>query len=155
MAKLVLVVVLLGASAVLAQNNSQSDQKEIVSLEQQLTQMDKTGVYPQQFVNEHVASDLVWENPGGAAGRDEFTKSFPDQQILEEKNEDVKVRTFGNTAVSSGKWWKKAKITSENGKVEEFDGYFQNVWVKQNGKWQLVASATSPLYHPKKEQGAK
>jgi len=55
---------------------------------------------------------------------------------------DVKVRLFGNTAVviGAGKY-----VVDSKGKRAEFRERFTDVYVKRGGRWQPVASHTTPI----------
>ena len=145
--KQLFLAVFFGASTLLGQANSQDAEKEITGLEQQMVQMDIKNDYPQQFINEHVSSDLTTAWPMGISiGREHFTDTVPGQQILDEKLDRISVKTFGNVAVINGRWWKKVKNQSGNGKVDEFHGFMQHTWINNNGKWQLIAQAAGPLF---------
>jgi ketosteroid isomerase-like protein len=52
--------------------------------------------------------------------------------------DDVKVRVYGNTAVTTGRWTRISK--DAEGKDTSAAGFFTHVWVKQNNKW-LVSVA--------------
>jgi ketosteroid isomerase-like protein len=52
------------------------------------------------------------------------------------KSSDVKVRVYGKTAVMTGRF--NAKGTFK-GKTIDVRERYTAVWVKQNGRWQLVA----------------
>jgi ketosteroid isomerase-like protein len=52
--------------------------------------------------------------------------------------DDIKVRVYGNTAVTTGRWTRVSK--DADGKDTSAAGFFTHVWVKQNNKW-LVAVA--------------
>jgi len=50
---------------------------------------------------------------------------------------DVKVRMHGNTAVLTGAYHERG---TSNGKPYEYHDRFTDVWLKTDGKWQLIAS---------------
>jgi ketosteroid isomerase-like protein len=56
--------------------------------------------------------------------------------------DDVEVRVYGNTAVETG-----LSIMSgqDKGKTVPRDNRFTRVWVKQQGRWRLVANHYSSL----------
>jgi ketosteroid isomerase-like protein len=55
---------------------------------------------------------------------------------------DVKVATFGNTAIASGAW--RGKGTT-NGKPVDAHERWVDTWMKMpSGKWQCIASASAP-----------
>lgn len=63
---------------------------------------------------------------------------------------DLKVRLYGQTAVTTGIW--KTSAQSQNGKPVEKAERFTRVWVKENGRWQLAASHYSNAFVPPVQQ---
>ena len=55
---------------------------------------------------------------------------------------EVQVRVYGNTAVETGR---STMVGQDKGKAVPRDNRFTRVWVRKNGKWQLVANHYSPL----------
>jgi uncharacterized protein (TIGR02246 family) len=55
---------------------------------------------------------------------------------------DVQVRVYGNTAVETGR---STMIGQDKGKAVPRDNRFTRVWVKQQGRWRLVANHYSLL----------
>jgi ketosteroid isomerase-like protein len=51
--------------------------------------------------------------------------------------DDVQVRVYGNTAVETGR---STMIGQDKGQTVPRDTRFTRVWVKQQGRWQLVAN---------------
>jgi ketosteroid isomerase-like protein len=96
------------------------------------------------MVNEILADDF---NGTGANGA-----TFPKATALEElktgayavesmQMDEVSVNVYGDTAVSFTSQQEKSKY---GGKDSSGHYHFTNVWVKRNGKWQVVASHGSP-----------
>src|SRR5919199_6234319 len=56
--------------------------------------------------------------------------------------DDVQVRVYGNTAVETGR---STMNGQDKGKAVPRDTRFTRVWVKQQGRWRLVANHYSPL----------
>jgi ketosteroid isomerase-like protein len=56
---------------------------------------------------------------------------------------EVAVNTHGDTAVVTGVW--TGKGVSSEGKAFEGKERWADTWVKKNGKWQCVASASAPI----------
>jgi ketosteroid isomerase-like protein len=50
---------------------------------------------------------------------------------------DLKVRMHGNTAVATGAYHEKG---TDKGKAYEYRDRFTDVWINNNGKWQVIAS---------------
>jgi len=59
--------------------------------------------------------------------------------------DDVQVRVYGNTAVETGL---STMIGQDKGKTVPRDNRFTRVWVKQLGRWRLVANHYSSLITP-------
>ena len=69
-----------------------------------------------------------------------------DHMIHYEKFEssDLKVRIYGNAAVVTGQTWIKATV-KKSGRAIDASVRFTDTFIKQNGKWQAVASQTTLL----------
>ena len=85
------------------------------------------------------ADEFVYTNPDGEI-RDKaqqlaFTRSG-DLKFQSAQSSDVKVRVYGKTAVMTGRFNAKGTFKGENIDVRE---RYTAVWVKQNGRWRLVA----------------
>ena len=57
-------------------------------------------------------------------------------KLEEARSEDVRIRIYGETAVMTGRFTAKARSA---GKTEMIDERYTAVWVRQDGRWQLVA----------------
>jgi uncharacterized protein (TIGR02246 family) len=69
--------------------------------------------------------------------------NFKRGEVKSLTNDDVKIRIYGNdTAIVTGSWKRVSK--DQNFKDTSASGRLTHVWVKQNGKWLLVASHYSP-----------
>jgi ketosteroid isomerase-like protein len=56
---------------------------------------------------------------------------------------DIQVNTHGDSAVVTGVW--HGKGTDSDGKSVDARERWADTWVKKDGKWQCVASASAPL----------
>jgi ketosteroid isomerase-like protein len=56
---------------------------------------------------------------------------------------DMKVTAHGETAIVTGSWIGKG--TDDTGKTVDTKERWADTWVKTNGKWQCVASASAPI----------
>jgi hypothetical protein len=138
-------MVFLGTSSLLAQTESQNaDQREITALEQQIVQLDLKGIESPQFDQDHLGRDVIGVWPMGFWGWDEATKPDP-RPPLEEKVDNLKFRFYGNTAIVDGTAFKKDRDPSNPANIKEWHGFLVHVWVKRDGKWQLVSVANGPL----------
>ena len=92
-----------------------------------------------------LASDFNGTSPTGS--------TFPKAEAIEELKagtyavesmtmDEVSVNVYGNTAVSFTSQQEKSKL---NGKDISGHYHFTNVWVKKDGKWQVVSSHGSRL----------
>ena len=92
------------------------------------------------------SDDLVFTSPNGhmtnKTQRLAGQKPSAQSAQLANINDEVKVRVYGNTAVVTvlSTWKGKAG-------TQEFSDQYQatHVWVKQRGKWQLVAAHVTPV----------
>jgi len=134
-------ILLLMALAVQAQMGG-GVEKAIASMEQQWTAAGKMsnpdGVAPllaDNFIN--MNSDGTVLNKAQSLAQTKGSKW--------EINEisDVKVTTFGNTAIATGAW--RGKGTSSDGKPVDAHERWVDTWMKMpSGKWQCIASAAAP-----------
>jgi ketosteroid isomerase-like protein len=142
---LMCIAVVLTALAVQAQTSNEmsgSVEKAIANLEQQWTAAGKTG-------NSEALAPLLADNY--ASLDSDGTMSNKSQSLERTKaskweiNEisDVKVTTFGDTAIATGAW--RGKGTRSNGKPVDAHERWVDTWMKMpDGKWQCIASASAP-----------
>ena len=121
---------------------SQSTPASPQQLEQLERQFRPREALSPDFVQKYVAADYVWTMPGAELGRSDLTKGFPGETVYENKIQDLNVRVIGETGVASGHMTKRAKEASD-GLVHDWKVFFQDVWVKQDGAWKLIATASS------------
>ena len=93
---------------------------------------------------------------------DEYVSTFPDGTVLDKKGEiellqsgevafaameplEMKVRVFGDTAVITGRSAIRAIV---KGQVESGELRFTDVWAKEDGRWQAVASQVTRITRP-------
>ena len=133
-----------------AQNNrkatrsTQNVERELIELERQLSE---ALARQDALVLDRLWSEtLVFTFPNGQvsdkARRLAAQKPSADPNQLTNRNEEVKVYTYGNTAVVTvrSRWVDKA------GTQQYGDSYQStHVWVKQDGRWQLVAAHVSQV----------
>jgi uncharacterized protein (TIGR02246 family) len=86
------------------------------------------------------AEDFIGIGPSGTVRTkpqviSDFTSA--DLKFQSITTEDVQVRVYGNTAVETGR---STMIGQDKGKTVPRDNRFTRVWVKQQGRWQLVAN---------------
>ena len=96
-----------------------------------------------------LADNLVYvDYDGSVSNKQEFLDSVKSGNVTSEQinNEGVSVRLYSNNsvAVSTGIYRDKGV---EKGKPFQRRGRFTNVWIKQNGAWQCVASQSTLIAH--------
>ena len=95
-----------------------------------------------------LADNLVYvDYDGSLRNKQQFLASIKSASVSSEQinNEGVTVRLYNNNvAVSTGIYRDKGV---ENGKPFQRRGRFTNVWIKQNGAWQCIASQSTLIAH--------
>jgi len=142
---LVTVVLAVVASSV-ALGQKQSETKDQTrSVEQAVREVDKGRIQAQinadaAALDRIYADDFIGVGPSGTVRNKaqviaDFTSgSLKFQSIT---TDDVQVRVYGNTAVESGL---STMTGQDKGKTVPSDTRFTRVWVKQQGRWRLVAN---------------
>ena len=143
------VLVLTAASIALGQKQSASrDQRR--SVEQVIRQLDNERIQAQigadaVALDRIYADDFIGVGPSGTVRTkaqviSDFTSG--DLKFQSITTDDVQVRVYGNTAVETGR---STMIGQDKGKAVPRDTRFTRVWVKQQGRWRLVANHYSSL----------
>jgi ketosteroid isomerase-like protein len=100
------------------------------------------------FLERYLSDDYSSIHPHGTVldkkGEIESVKSG-DVAITEMKPNEMKVRTYGDTAVITGRSTIKAKV---NGQDASGEYRFTDVWVKRGDRWQAVASQVTRIAKP-------
>ena len=91
------------------------------------------------------ANDFIGIGPSGTVRTKaqviaDFTSG--DLRFQSITTDDVQVRVYGNTAVETGR---STMIGQDKGKAVPHDNRFTRVWIKQQGRWQLVSNHYSSL----------
>ena len=143
------ILLLTAAPIALAQEQSaRRDQRR--SVDQVIRQLDHERIQA-QIGADAVALDRLYANDFigiGPSGRvrtkpqviSDFTSG--DLKFQSITTDDVRVRVYGNTAVETGR---SIMSGQDNGKTVPRDNRFTRVWVKQQGRWRLVANHYSSL----------
>jgi len=139
------------AAPALAQSESkaalskQSVERQLIELERQLSEAlvrEDAAVLDRLWSN-----DLVFTFPNGKVSNKaqrlagQKPAAQPSQSESQTSNDEVKVFLYGNTAVVTvlSTWSGK-----ENNQAYRSQFQATHVWVKQEGRWQLVAAHVSP-----------
>ena len=69
--------------------------------------------------------------------------SQPKDVIESLTTSDIKVRDYGDTAVTTGRWKRVSK--SATGQDTSAEGFFTRVWVKRNNEWLMAVAHYSPV----------
>jgi ketosteroid isomerase-like protein len=120
------------------------------SVEQVIRQLDYERIQAQVSanavaLNRIYADDFIGIGPSGTVRTkpqviSDFTSG--DLKFQSITTHDVRVRVYGNTAVETGR---STMIGQDKGKAVPRDNRFTRVWIKQFGRWRLVANHYSPL----------
>jgi ketosteroid isomerase-like protein len=137
------------ASIALAQEQSARTNQNR-SVEQVIRQLDHERIQAQIGANAVAldriyADDFIGIGPSGTVRTkpqviSDFTSGNLKFQSI--TTEDVRVRVYGNTAVETGR---STMIGQDKGKAVPRDNRFTRVWIKEVGRWRLVANHYSPL----------
>ena len=143
------VLVLTAAPIALGQKQgAKGDQKR--GVEQAIRQLDHERIQAQigadaAALDRIYAEDFIGVGPSGTVRTkaqviSDFTSGNLKFQSI--TTDDVQVRVYGDTAVETGR---STMIGQDRGKAVPRDNRFTRVWVKQRGRWQLVANHYSLL----------
>ncbi len=123
-------------------NKSSGVEQAITKLEQQWAADGKSGNY--DALAPLLADNFITMDADGSL----HTKSEMLTRMKGSKWEvmevsDIKVTTFGNTAIATGAW--QGKGTLANGTAVDAHERWVDTWMKgASGKWQCIASASTP-----------
>ncbi len=120
-------------------------EKEILRLEEQLTRTEMR--LDVDALDRIYADDIMVTAPIGIcvdkpAVMSEVRQAADKATIGKYDKDDLKVRAFGDTAVTSYRM--TAEATAEGMEIKR-QLCITNVWLKRNGSWQLVARHTASL----------
>src|SRR6185503_18387533 len=142
-------LVLIAASIALGQKQS-ARRPPKRKVEQVIKQVDHERIQAQigadaAALDRIYANDFIGIGPSGRVRTKvqvmaDFTSG--DLKFQSITTEDVQVRVYGNTAVETGR---STMIGRDKGKAVPRDNRFTRVWIKQQGRWQLVSNHYSSL----------
>ena len=146
---LMTILLLTAAPIALAQEQSaRRDQRR--SVEQVIRQLDHERIQA-QIGADAVALDRIYANDFIGIGPSGTVRTKPqvisdftsgDLKFQSITTDDVRVRVYGNTAVETGR---SIMSGQDKGKTVPPDNRFTRVWIKQQGRWRLVANHYSSL----------
>ncbi|HWX92789.1 MAG TPA: nuclear transport factor 2 family protein [Terriglobales bacterium] len=118
-------------------------EKAVAALEQQWVDAAKannTDALAPLLADKFVNTD----SDGKVTGKAETLANAKASKMETDQISDVKVTVFGNTAIATGDWVGKGK--DAKGKPVDAHERWTDTWMKMsNGKWQCVASHSSPI----------
>ena len=120
------------------------------SVEQAIRQVDNERIQAQihadaAALDRIYADDFIGIGPSGTVrAKPQVLSDFTsgDLKFQSITTDDVHVRIYGNTAVETGR---STMNGQDRGKIVPRDNRFTRVWVKQHGRWRLVANHYSLL----------
>src|SRR5919205_1115906 len=141
-------LVLTAVPIALGQQSARREQRR--SVEQAIRQLDNERIQAQihadaAALDRIYADDFIGVGPSGTVRTkarviSDFTSG--DLKFQSITTDDVQVRVYGNTAVETGR---STMNGQDRGKAVPRDNRFTRVWVKQQGRWRLVANHYSLL----------
>src|SRR5438034_8477179 len=137
-------LVLTTASIALGQRSSASGDRR-GGIEQVIRQLDHERIQAQIDADAAAlariyAADFIGVGPSGAVRtKPQVISDFTSGELKFQSitTDDVQVRVYGNTAVETGR---STMNGQDKGQTVPRDTRFTRVWVKQQGRWQLVAN---------------
>jgi ketosteroid isomerase-like protein len=143
------VLIFTTVSIALAQTQS-ARRNQNMSVEQVIRQLDHERIQAQiganaVALNRIYADDFIGIGPSGTVRtKPQVILDFTSGELKFQSitTDDVRVRVYGNTAVETGR---STMIGQDKGKAVPRDNRFTRVWIKDGGRWRLVANHYSPL----------
>jgi len=143
------VLVVMPASVAFAQKErARRDQKG--SVEQTIRRLDDERIQAQihadaATLDRIYADDFIGVGPSGTVRtKPQVLSDFTSGELKFQSitTDEVRIRIYGNTALETGR---STMIGEDKGKAVPRDNRFTRVWVKQHGRWRLVANHYSLL----------
>jgi ketosteroid isomerase-like protein len=149
------VLIFTTVSIALAQTQS-ARRNQNTSVEQVIRQLDHERIQAQiganaVALNRIYADDFIGIGPSGTVRtKPQVILDFTSGELKFQSitTDDVRVRVYGNTAVETGR---STMIGQDKGKAVPRDNRFTRVWIKDGGRWRLVANHYSPLIRSETE----
>ena len=149
---IIAVLVLTAASIALGQKqNARRDQRR--SIEQVIRQLDHERIQA-QIDADRVALDRIYADDFIGIGPSGTVRTKPqvladftshDLKFQSITTDEVRIRVYGNTVVETGR---STMVGQDKGRVVPRDNRFTRVWVRRQGRWQIVANHYSLLNTP-------
>lgn len=142
---LVLAILTLTAASVAPGQEQSASADQTSSVEQAIRQVDQERIQAQisadaVALDRIYADDFIGVGPSGTVRtKPQVISDFTDGHLKFQSitTDEVQVRVYENTAVETGV---SKMIGQDRGKPVPSDNRFTRVWVKQQGRWRLVAN---------------
>src|SRR5437762_11404377 len=142
---LVIAVLALTATSIALGQKQSASRDQRSSVEQAIRKLDNERIQAQIHADAAAlariyADDFIGVGPSGTVRTkpqviSDFTSG--DLRFQSITTDEVRVRVYGNAAVETGR---STMNGQDKGKAVPHDTRFTRVWVKQNGRWRLVAN---------------
>jgi len=151
LAVLALLVLVAGLGRAQAQEQEKSKQateeatREVLKVDDQFNEAMRTGNVP--VLQQIMADDLTWIARGERLNKSQMIADVRRQNLHFKSltHDDVLVKINGNTAIESGH---STSVLEYKGKLSSEPRLFTNVYIKMDGRWQLVSHHVSDLAKP-------
>jgi ketosteroid isomerase-like protein len=120
-----------------------SDEKQILKLEDDWVQALVT--HDRDVLDRIVAPGFTFIEPDGTfKNRDQYlaNRSSKEAETESFQNDHLKVKVFGNSALASGL---ATIVERRDGKRYGFSLRWKELWRKESGRWQVLASQATPV----------
>jgi uncharacterized protein (TIGR02246 family) len=142
---LVIAILMLAASAMAQGQKQSAGGAQRSTVEQAIRKVDDERIQAQihadaAALDRIYADDFIGIGPSGIVrGKPQVISDFTsgDLKFQSINTEEVQVRVYGNTAVETGR---SIMDGHDKGKTVPRENRFTRVWVKQQGRWRLVAN---------------
>jgi uncharacterized protein (TIGR02246 family) len=145
-----LTVIALTATCIAVAQEQSASRDQRSSVEEAIRQVDNERIQAQihadaEALDRIYAEDFIGIGPSGTVRtKPQVLADFTSQNLKFQSitTDEVQVRVYENTAVETGL---STMIGQDKGKTVPRDNRFTRVWVKQQGRWRLVANHYSLL----------
>ena len=148
MRRIPIITVLIAMAFPIALGQKQTNQRG--SVEQTIRRLDDERIQAQihadaATLDRIYADDFIGVGPSGTVRtKPQVLSDFTSGELKFQSitTDEVRIRIYGNTALETGR---STMIGEDKGKAVPRDNRFTRVWVKQHGRWRLVANHYSLL----------
>lgn len=150
-----LAVVLLATASLAVGQAQNGSRRQNSSVQEAIRKLDNDRIQAQihadaAALDRLYADDFIGVGPSGTVRtKPQVITDFTSGRLKFQSitTEDIQVRVYGNTAVETGR---STMNGQDQGKTVPHDTRFTRVWVKQQGRWRLVANHySSQMPHAK------